>query len=440
MAIAKVSSVGVVGANTTSASPITTTGATLLVAITANDASGAGTLSDSNGNTWHGLTEWHDTTNGVHYLKIWYSYDHGGSALSVGSGHYVTDSTGNHQSICFLAFSGTDATSAVYVSGTDKGNFTTPATTVKPGSVTPNASGDLLITACGSGIGQNSTIDYWSVDNGITKQDFCYDGTNMDFMDGWLVTTSGSAIDLTWTSSSDDYLVAVVAIFKQAGGAVAPTVTTTTPNHVGSVDALSGGNVTSDGGATITARGICWSTSANPTTADSHTTESGTTGSFTSQATGLSPNTGYHVRAYATNTTGTGYGADDQITTTRYRVIPTATMDSMLGVLSAATRLFVCSTQPTTYAEASTTYNLATQTLTSGDFSLAAGDTSGRKVTLAQKTGISVSTGGTALHYALGVSASSTLLVVGTTTSQALTQGGTFTFPATDIDEIRDWS
>lgn len=91
---------------------------------------------------------------------------------------------------------------------------------------------------------------------------------------------------------------------------VTPTVTTTAVSSITSNSASSGGNVTSDGGASVTARGVCWSTSANPTISDSKTTDGTGTGIFTSSITGLSANTTYHVRAYATNSVGTGYGSD----------------------------------------------------------------------------------------------------------------------------------
>ncbi|TFG42393.1 MAG: hypothetical protein E4H43_03205, partial [Bacteroidia bacterium] len=73
--------------------------------------------------------------------------------------------------------------------------------------------------------------------------------------------------------------------------------------------AVSGGNIASDGGGTVTARGVCWSsTSQTPTTSDSKTTDGSGTGSFTSNITGLSPGTEYYIRAYATNSAGTSYG------------------------------------------------------------------------------------------------------------------------------------
>ena len=94
-----------------------------------------------------------------------------------------------------------------------------------------------------------------------------------------------------------------------------PTVgSTTAASNIGKISATSGGNITNDFGNTISARGVCWSTSANPTTANSKTTESGTTGSFTSNITGLNAGTLYYVRAYATNTSGTAYGAQVNFT------------------------------------------------------------------------------------------------------------------------------
>ena len=97
--------------------------------------------------------------------------------------------------------------------------------------------------------------------------------------------------------------------------ATAPTVTTTAISEIDKTTATGGGNVTADGGATVTARGICWSTSQNPTVDGSHTTDGTGTGSFTSSMTGLTANTTYYVRAYATNSAGTAYGEEVSFTT-----------------------------------------------------------------------------------------------------------------------------
>jgi uncharacterized protein (TIGR02145 family) len=88
-----------------------------------------------------------------------------------------------------------------------------------------------------------------------------------------------------------------------------PALSTSTVSAVTTTTASSGGNITSDGGSSITARGVCWSTSQNPTVALSTKTSNGMgTGSFTSSIIGLSPNTLYFLRAYATNSAGTAYG------------------------------------------------------------------------------------------------------------------------------------
>ncbi len=94
-----------------------------------------------------------------------------------------------------------------------------------------------------------------------------------------------------------------------------PTVTTIASSLITPNSAVSGGNITYDGGTMITARGICWSINPNPTVADNKTVETVGTGNFTSNMTGLTENTTYHVRAYATNKIGTAYGSDISFTT-----------------------------------------------------------------------------------------------------------------------------
>jgi uncharacterized protein (TIGR02145 family) len=94
-----------------------------------------------------------------------------------------------------------------------------------------------------------------------------------------------------------------------------PTVTTIPVTNITSTTAVSGGNVTDDGGATVTARGVCWSTNSNPTISDNFTIDGTGTGSFVSIITGLVPETDYYVRAYATNTIGTSYGSEFGFTT-----------------------------------------------------------------------------------------------------------------------------
>lgn len=117
----------------------------------------------------------------------------------------------------------------------------------------------------------------------------------------------------------------------------APTVTTNAASLINQTTATSGGNVTSDGGAAITARGICWSITEAPTTSNSKTTESGTTGVFESAISGLTANTQYYVRAYASNGQGTSYGAQITFTTTNNTIAPPVVTTAAVSAITATT-------------------------------------------------------------------------------------------------------
>jgi len=93
-----------------------------------------------------------------------------------------------------------------------------------------------------------------------------------------------------------------------------PVLTTTAISSITTISAISGGTITFDGGSSITGRGVCWSTKAKPTIADSKTNDSIGTGSFTSSIAGLQEGTIYYVRAYATNSLGTAYGNEVRFT------------------------------------------------------------------------------------------------------------------------------
>lgn len=122
-----------------------------------------------------------------------------------------------------------------------------------------------------------------------------------------------------------------------------PTLTTVEISAKTSSSAISGGNINSDGGGTITARGVCWSTSSNPTISDNKTSDGTGTGPFTSNITGLNPGVTYHARAYSTNSAGTSYGKEvifttdallPELSTTAYSAL-TATTASSGGTVSS---------------------------------------------------------------------------------------------------------
>jgi len=115
--------------------------------------------------------------------------------------------------------------------------------------------------------------------------------------------------------------------------ALVATIITATTTSITNTTALSGGNITDDGGAAITARGVCWATTVNPVITDAHTTDGTGTGTFASNITGLTANTTYYIRAYATNATGTVYGGDSSFKTTNSATaLPTVTTSSLSAI------------------------------------------------------------------------------------------------------------
>jgi hypothetical protein len=96
---------------------------------------------------------------------------------------------------------------------------------------------------------------------------------------------------------------------------IPPVVITTNVSDITLSTALAGGTVTDDGGAEVTDIGVCWSTSPNPTTISNKISLGTGVGSFTISLTGLTPDTKYYVRAYATNNIGTAYGLEISFST-----------------------------------------------------------------------------------------------------------------------------
>lgn len=115
------------------------------------------------------------------------------------------------------------------------------------------------------------------------------------------------------------------------------------------------------------------------------------------------------------------------------KAVHDSVLDGAFDVLDQGNIMSVCAGQPTTRAEAITTFKLADVALTPDtDFTKANGDTSGRKVTVAEKLAVPIDTTGTGDHIA--VCDATNLLYVTTCTSQPLTAGGTVDFPAWKVE------
>lgn len=112
----------------------------------------------------------------------------------------------------------------------------------------------------------------------------------------------------------------------------APVVSTKVVTAVGMSSVTTGGNVTSEGSASVTGRGVCWSTSQRPTIADSKSEDGAGLGDFTSTINNLQPGTRYFARAYATNSHGTSYGAQVSFRTTFSDASPTVTTTDVSSI------------------------------------------------------------------------------------------------------------
>ena len=132
---------------------------------------------------------------------------------------------------------------------------------------------------------------------------------------------------------------------RDDGSTKIPTVSTTAVSNIGQTTVATGGNVYSDGGAGVTAVGVCWSTSQNPTVTGNHTTDGSGIGIFTSNITGLTANTVYYIRAYATNSVGTAYGNEVNFTTLiAFSCGSPITINHTAGVVAPVTKTVIYGT------------------------------------------------------------------------------------------------
>ena len=197
-------------------------------------------------------------------------------------------------------------------------------TTFLPGVTTSNVTSITLNSAvCGGNVTSEGNLD-------VTARGVCWSTSpNPTITDNKTTNGSGTGSftsNITGLADGTTYYVRAYATNSKGTAygeeksfttiaKTLPQITTANVTSITANTAVCGGNVTSDGNATITARGVCWSTSPNPTITDNKTTDGSGIGSFTSNITGLTLNTTYYVRAYATNEKGTAYGEEKSFAT-----------------------------------------------------------------------------------------------------------------------------
>ena len=214
----------------------------------------------------------------------------------------------------------------------------------------------VVFTGSVSSIKQTSAIGSGSLSGGgittMTELGICWSTNPNPTKSGRHATSNSTVVgnftcNMTGLTPSTTYYVRAYAtnnvdtsygdeVSFTTSAVAAPSVTTSAVTNITRFTATAGGTVTNEGGAPVTERGICWSTSSSPTISDNHVSGGTGTGNFTCNMTGLNAGTYYYVRAYATNSQGTSYGSQTTFTTV---APPTGTINGLFSV-SATQQVF----------------------------------------------------------------------------------------------------
>ena len=224
----------------------------------------------------------------------------------------------------------TTTSASIPVVSTATATFITQTTAISGGNVT-NESGAAVISR---GVCWSNTTSSPTILNSKTV-----DGTGLGTFTSSLTGLSANTTYYVRAYATNSVGIAYgpVISVRTLSATIPAGVTTNTISSITQTTATGGGNSTNDGGATITSKGVCWSnTTSSPTIANSKTVDGSGIGSFTSSLSGLTANTTYYVRAYATNSAGTSYGSVISFTTLS-ATIPTGVTTNSISSISQTT-------------------------------------------------------------------------------------------------------
>jgi len=242
------------------------------------------------------------------------------------------------------------ATNAIGTAYGDVKSFSTTTATIPVGITTTSTSAVTQTTASSGG---NINNDGGAT---ISSRGVCWSNTSSNPTIANTKTINGSGVGvylsaLTTLLPGTTYYVRAYATnsvgtaygnvitFTTVAATIPTGLTTSSLSLIAQNTASCGGNITTDGGATVTSRGVCWSTStSSPTIANTKTIDGSGIGTFSSAITGLLPGTTYYVRAYATNSVGTAYGSSRTFGTSS-ATIPTGITTTSISSIAQTTAI-----------------------------------------------------------------------------------------------------